>query len=64
MVIEEEVQIGTQIGILEAIDQDIGENAKIGYLITCKFDILKIGIFLVFFMFQDFKLDATIVQSI
>lgn len=36
MAIEEEVEIGSEIGILEAVDLDVGENAQIGYLITCK----------------------------
>ncbi|CAH2074945.1 unnamed protein product, partial [Iphiclides podalirius] len=34
MMIEEEVPIGTVIGKLEAIDEDIGENAAIDYAIT------------------------------
>ncbi|KAG8278460.1 hypothetical protein J6590_019088 [Homalodisca vitripennis] len=35
MTVAEEVDIGTEIGIVQAVDQDIGENANIGYLITC-----------------------------
>uniref|UniRef100_A0A1B6GN15 Cadherin domain-containing protein n=2 Tax=Cuerna arida TaxID=1464854 RepID=A0A1B6GN15_9HEMI len=34
MTVAEEVDIGTEIGIVQAVDQDIGENANIGYLIT------------------------------
>ncbi|RZF46512.1 hypothetical protein LSTR_LSTR009294 [Laodelphax striatellus] len=32
--VEEELPIGSEIGIIEAIDLDVGENAEIGYLIT------------------------------
>ncbi|KAK9498689.1 hypothetical protein O3M35_003268 [Rhynocoris fuscipes] len=32
--IEEELAIGSSVGVIEAIDMDVGENAKIGYLIT------------------------------
>ena len=34
--VPEESEEGTAIGIVEAIDLDIGENANIGYLITCQ----------------------------
>lgn len=34
MTVKEEVPIGTTIGILEAIDEDIGDNAAIDYAIT------------------------------
>ena len=36
MTVKEEVPIGTVIGQLEAIDEDIGENAAIDYAITGK----------------------------
>lgn len=34
MTTKEEVPVGTVIGTLEAIDEDIDENAEIDYIIT------------------------------
>lgn len=44
MAVEEEVPIGTTIGILKAIDEDIGENAAIDYAITTgnEFGLVKL----------------------
>lgn len=36
MTVKEEVPIGTVVGVLEAIDEDIGDNAAIDYAITGK----------------------------
>jgi len=36
MTIPEEMPVGTEVGKLSAVDHDIGENAQIDYLITCK----------------------------
>jgi len=30
------VEIGSKVGTVEAVDEDIGENGMIDYLITCK----------------------------
>jgi hypothetical protein len=30
------VEIGSKVGAVEAVDEDIGENGMIDYLITCK----------------------------
>uniref|UniRef100_T1IAK5 Cadherin domain-containing protein n=1 Tax=Rhodnius prolixus TaxID=13249 RepID=T1IAK5_RHOPR len=32
--IEEELPVGSTVGVIRAVDADVGENAKIGYLIT------------------------------
>lgn len=37
----EEVPVGTVIGQIEAVDEDIGENAEIDYIITGMFDDKK-----------------------
>lgn len=39
MAVKEEVPVGTVIGQLEAVDEDIGENAEIDYTITSTFNI-------------------------
>ena len=36
MIVDEELEVGTEIGTLQAYDQDVDDNANIGYLITCK----------------------------
>nr|CAD7404261.1 unnamed protein product [Timema poppensis] len=38
----EEVPIGTEIGIIEAVDKDIGENGKIDYIIIDRYVMTKI----------------------
>jgi hypothetical protein len=30
------VDIGTEVGTVEAVDEDVGENGMIDYLVTCK----------------------------
>jgi hypothetical protein len=35
------VEIGSKVGTVEAVDEDIGENGMIDYLITCK--LLSVG---------------------
>ena len=35
--VQEEVDIGTEIGTVQATDEDIGENGMIDYLISCMF---------------------------
>lgn len=32
----EETAPGTEIGLIQAVDEDIGENALIDYVISCK----------------------------
>lgn len=44
MTVKEEVPIGTVVGVLEAIDEDIGDNAAIDYAITGKKIQLKLRI--------------------
>ncbi|XP_068081067.1 cadherin-87A [Anabrus simplex] len=34
LAVEEEVELGTEVGTVEAVDEDIGENGMIDYLIT------------------------------
>lgn len=36
MTVKEEVPVDTIVGTLEAIDEDIGDNAAVDYAITCK----------------------------
>lgn len=36
MMVKEELPIGSAIGNLTAVDEDIEENALIDYVITCK----------------------------
>lgn len=36
MTVDEELEVGTPIGTLHAYDQDVDDNANIGYLITCE----------------------------
>lgn len=36
LTVQEEVEVGTELGTVEAVDEDIGENSMIDYLITCK----------------------------
>jgi hypothetical protein len=36
MRIVEETPVGTEIGYVTAVDNDVGENGYIDYLITCK----------------------------
>lgn len=40
MLVQEEVPIGTEIGRLRAIDEDIEENAAIDYAIICTLTLL------------------------
>lgn len=35
--VKEEVDLGTEVGVIEAKDEDIGNNGMIDYLIICKF---------------------------
>jgi hypothetical protein len=36
LTVNEEVETGSKVGTVEAVDEDIGENGMIDYLITCK----------------------------
>jgi hypothetical protein len=36
MTVSEEVDVGSKVGNVTAVDEDIGENGMIDYLITCK----------------------------
>ena len=36
MDVEEELELGTRLGEITAIDEDIGENAAINYAIICE----------------------------
>lgn len=36
MSVQEELPVGSAVGNLTAVDEDVGENALIDYVITCK----------------------------
>ena len=38
MEVEEELEPGTRLGEVTAIDEDIGENAAINYAIICEYN--------------------------
>ena len=38
MEVEEELEAGTRLGEVTAIDEDIGENAAINYAIICEYN--------------------------
>lgn len=48
MTTKEEIPVGTVIGTLEAIDEDIGDNAAVDYAITgktdCDFNIVNLSL--------------------
>ena len=45
MEVEEELEPGTRLGEVTAIDEDIGENAAINYAIICEYNNLLFLIF-------------------
>ena len=48
MDVEEELEPGTRLGEVTAIDEDIGENAAINYAIICEYNNV---FFLIFYFF-------------
>ena len=53
--VQEEVDIGADIGTVQAVDEDIDENGMIDYLITCKFSNNPFSVSLIFIHFTMFS---------